>query len=130
VEDLVKDLSRMNRAKLKKPKMMLDAKGTLHEVPYGKWEQEVINNPNGVTARRAVRDKDPDINNIKVKVLRLKTFGSKEMPKRSRAELPRGQRKTNYNLSTLSPEEAKRMGFRTAEAGKESRQKKKKVKKE
>jgi hypothetical protein len=111
------------RGKLNKDKKMVDAKGTIRYVPYGKWRNEIIKNPHGVTAQRAKAEGDPDLDKIQVEVLRVGRW--EERAEKQSLPIPRAKvtRVTDLTGTNLTPEEAKRMGFRPAEAGKTSMQK-------
>jgi len=104
-------------------KRILDSKGTWREVEFDYWKREVINNPLGPTAQRAKKAKDPDLDNIKIDVIAIrhdKPSGT-GLP-RPRRQLVRGKRTTD--LSGMAKELQQRPGFRSAEAGKPSKQKK------
>jgi len=41
----------------------------VEHVPQGRWVQEILKNPNGLTATKAKQDNDPDLNKIEVPVI-------------------------------------------------------------
>jgi len=117
--DMGRDLSMMNRGTVKKDKKMYDSTGTMRYVPFKKWEREVVNNPQGPTAQRAKKEKDPDLKKISVDVIQIR-HGGKDMGP-IKTPIPGVEEKgTRRDLrgTTLDKETAKRMGFRRAEEGK------------
>lgn len=120
-----KDLSRMHRAKIKRDKRMYDITGTYRWVPYKQWEQEVIRNPTGPTALRAKREKDPDLNKIEVDIIAIGVSGTKredlDVPPMPEAK---EVKRLDLTFRSIGESLARRFGFRTAEEGKGSAQKK------
>ena len=110
--------------KIKRDKIMFDAKGVGRYVPYRQWESEVVNNPTGPTAQRAKKNKDPDLEKITINVIPIRHGEREEVPVEHRG----GKVQTITTPYTripggIDPETARRMGFRSAEEGKGSRQK-------
>jgi len=104
-------------------KRILDSKGVWQEVDFGKWRNEVINNPTGPTAQRAKAAKDPDLKRIDIDVIKLDHGKSSKSGEPSEVPTPHAHPTRTVDLSGMAAELQKRPGFRAAEAGKESKQK-------
>jgi len=120
---MTKDLSRMNRARIKRDKIMIDSKGVKRYVPFNQWKSEVVNNHTGVTATRAKRNKDPDLKKLSIDVIGIKHGSSRQDTKVTPSKMPKLKMRKDHRLLTLRGEVARRMGFRSAEEGKGSKQK-------
>lgn len=60
----------IDRGKQAGYKRIKDARGTWVDVPFTQWKREVIINPGGPTAQKAIKDKDPDLEKISIPVIR------------------------------------------------------------
>lgn len=121
---MVKDISGMNKAKIKKDKKIIDNKGTIRIVPFNQWKKEVINNPKGRTAQLAKLNKDKDLDNLSVDVIQINHSITPEVyrvtqPKTNTVKVEAGK---NIQVKpTIGKETANRLGYRNSEDGKGSK---------
>lgn len=98
--------------------------GTRRKVPFHFWRVDVFTNPLGETAQLAARNKDPDLDKIKVDQIPLKMFLEVPVIDIVKPAEPVRPPIVNDNpayTANLKIETAKKMGFRTAEEGKTGR---------
>ena len=109
----------INRGKQAGYKRIKDARGTWVDVPFKQWKREVIINPGGPTALKAIKDKDPDLNKITIPVIRpndSKVAGTGEP---NRIPIPMVDSKPDIGLRGAFTKEAlERLLFREASEGK------------
>jgi len=109
----------INRGKQAGYKRIKDARGTWVDVPFKQWKREVIINPGGPTALKAIRDKDPDLNKITIPVIRpndSKVAGTGEP---SKSSIPQTKPSKIDGLRGVFTREAlERLLFREASEGK------------
>jgi len=102
-------------------KMVVRANGLLEKVPYHAWRAEMFKNPLGETAQRALREKDPDLDKIKISSIPLKTFMEVPIVDVKGKTLDVSPPIACQQVQNLKTETAKRIGFRRAEEGKSAR---------
>jgi len=108
----------INRGKQGGRKRIIDARGTLVEVPFSQWKREVITNPTGLTAQRAKRDKDPDLEKLSIDVIRVKHGDKSETGEPNRVPLPDAKATHTGLRGAFTKEALKRLLFREASEGK------------
>lgn len=109
----------IDRGKQRNRKYIIDARGTLVEVPYSQWKREVVTNPGGPTASRAKRDKDPDLNKVTIDVVRVKHGEKAGTGEPSKVPLPQAKPTRETGLKGAFTKDAlKRLLFREASEGK------------
>ena len=93
-------------------------------VPHGRWVQEIVKNPNGLTATKAKQEKDTDLNKIEIPVIGINH--DHRVPRRDTLPIvPDKVIKERSSVSVkpnITEETGKRWGWRTAEEGKSVRQ--------
>jgi len=104
-------------------KELIRPDGTREAVSFEAWAFHVLRNPFSPTTRKAVEVKDPDLEKLKdVKAIVIEASQLPVVdPVEKKVEIPRQQVQDDQSFSNLKVEEAQRIGFRSAEAGKTDR---------
>lgn len=115
----VKDLTYSKGQKKSKLKEIIGPDGTKHQVPHEYWRATVLRDPMGATAQLAARNKDPDLDKIRVADIPIKSFVEVPIVDLGKPDEPIQPPIISRPLiSNLNQDTAKRLGFRSAEHGK------------
>jgi hypothetical protein len=114
-----KDLTYSKNQRKTKMKEVIRPDGTRQKVPFAFWRVDVIRDPMGATAQLAAQNKDPDLDKIRVDNIPIKSFVEAPIINIEKPDEPIQPPIVSMPLiSNLDKDTAKRMGFRSAEHGK------------
>jgi hypothetical protein len=115
----VKDLTYSKSQRKSKLKEIVGPDGTKHQVPQEYWRATVLRDPMGATAQLAARNKDPDLEKIRIMDIPIKSFVEAPIIDLEKPNEPIQPPIISRPLiSNLSQDTAKRLGFRSEQEGK------------
>jgi len=119
VKKKIVDLTYSKNQRKTPMKEVIRPDGTKQKVPFSHWRRTVLNDPLGATAQAASKAKDPDLEKIRVETIPVRAFIDAPVKDSEKPITPTQSPTASQTLvSNVKTETAKRIGFRSAEHGK------------